>query len=902
MRCSAGRKADSAGKPKQERWTVGVVEVVKVKLPVVQGSFTRSTTLNRYFSVCRLFVLIFVASAHTHADVPPTITNFIENNCLDCHSGDDAERGFDLAALAFDLSDAAIHEKWLRSLDRVHRGEMPPPDFGRPEPTEIDDYLKTLRPLLISTEQTRIATEGRSTIRRLSRAEHIYALRDLLKMPRLDAGDKLPPDPLSDGFGKSSSTLPFSHVQVDRYLEVAEDALRAAMAPQRDKPVTQKSSVRIKDLQGQTIVLDKGRPKEQETTRLIRDCNALYLEFKHGIGIPIIGRRRDSTFKSHPGNFQTKKHGYALDAEPYIDAIGMVSNAPKKIGRASHAGRYSIQLDAFAFRANRGNVEPTDRTEVVAVYGDTGLLGTLDVTADSGPQQLEVHLKASEVIRIALATLPLWRIEIGDKTAKYLSVDVPAVAIKGFDIEGPLIEEWPPASHRRLFGDLPLQPIENNNDAAKSSLGYRVISETPTEDARQLLASFMDAAYRRDLTERDFVIPTGLFEKRLTNGASFQDAMIAAYGAVLSSPSFTLVAMQSGQLSTDALANRLSLFLWNSPTDRVLRDSLTDDILNDRDRYRDFVDQMLSDPRADRFIEHFLDHWLDLRNIGVTEPDENLYSGYSTWTLESMLLETRAFFKEMIRLDLPTRSVIDSDFLMLNGEMAELYGIEGPLGATVQRVALKGRSVRGGILTQASMLKVSANGTTTSPVVRGVFVMDRLLGDPPPPPPKAVAAVEPDLSGVTTIREQLARHRAERSCAACHREIDPPGFALESFDVMGRLRERYHSLDQGDPVVGINRRAKPIKYKLGLVVDCSGKMADGRPFENVNQFRQLVLKDERAIARNLLERLIVYSTGHPVGISDRQHVEAILDTTAKSGYGLRSMIHGLVQSQMFRNK
>ena len=848
-----------------------------------------------------LVVLILFATS-TRADVPPTITTFIENNCLDCHSGEAAERGFDLDGLAFELNDGATHEKWVRALDRVQRGEMPPPDFGEPEQTEVDAYLKTIRPLLISAEQSRIATEGRSTIRRLSRAEHINALRDLLKMPRLDAGDKLPPDPLSDGFGKSSSALPFSHVQVDRYLEVAEDALRAAMAPQRDRPQPKKSSVWIKDLQGQTIVLDKGKPKEQETLRLIRDCNALYLEFKHGIGIPMIGRARDTTFESHPGNFKTKKHGYALDAKPYIDAIGVVSNVPMKIGRANHAGRYSIHVDAFAFRANRGNVERTDRTEVIAVYGDTGLLGTMDVTGDSGLQHLKVDLKAGEEIRIALATLPLWRIEIGDKTARYLSVDVPGVAIKGFEIEGPLIEEWPPASHRRLFGDLPLQPIENNSGAVNSSLDYRVIAKAPTEDARRLLASFMNAAYRRDITERDFVVPMGLFEKRLKGGASFQDAMIAAYGAVLSSPSFTLVAMQTGQLSTDELANRLSLFLWNSPADEKLRDLITDDILNDRDLYREFVDQMLSDARSGRFIEHFLDHWLDLRNIGVTEPDENLYSGYSTWTLDSMLLETRAFFKEMIRLDLPVRSVIESDFLMLNGELAELYGIEGPSGAKVQRVALRYDSVRGGILTQGSVLKVSANGTTTSPVVRGVFVMDRLLGDPPPPPPEAVAAVEPDLSGVTTIREQLARHRADPSCASCHQKIDPPGFALESFDVMGRFRERYHSLDQGDPVTGINRRAKPIEYKLALPVDCSGEMADGRQFDNINQFRQLVLKDERALARNLLERLVVYSTGHPVGISDRQHVEAILDTTAEGGYGLRSMVHGLLQSPMFRNK
>lgn len=835
-------------------------------------------------------------TAPARADFPKQIAKFVENNCLDCHSGDDSERGFDLDGLSFDLADTSAHDKWVRALDRVQNGEMPPPDFGTVEQSEVDAFEKSLRPRLISTETDRIANEGRSTIRRLSRAEHINALRDLLRMPLLEAGDKLPPDSLSDGFGKSSSTLPFSHVQVDRYLEVADDALRSAMAPQFEKPQAKKTSVWLKDLRGQTIVLDKGKPREQETLRLIREARPLYLEFKHGSGIPLIGNERDSTFESHPGNFSTKKHGFVLDEKPYIDAIGIVSNAPMKIGRASAAGRYTIRIDAFAFQAEHGSVEPTERTEVIAVYGESELLGTFDVTANAGLQEVDVELKADEEISVAMATLPLWRIEIGDKTARYLSVNVPAVAIKGFEVEGPFIDVWPPESHRRLFGNLPLKPDDT------TSVGYQVDAEDPTRDAQRLLSSFMNEAYRREVSQRDFSIPMAMFERRLLAGASFQDAMISAYSSVLCSPSFILVELQTGELPPNELANRLSLFLWNAPADKPLRDSLTVSVASDRSSYSKLVDKMLGDPRTDRFIEHFLDHWLNLREIGVTEPDENLYSGYSTWTLDSMLMETRSFFHELLRKDLPIRNVVDSDFLMANGELAELYGIEGPVGANVERVNLEDDSIRGGLLTQASVLKVSANGTTTSPVVRGVYVMDRLLGDPPPPPPEAVAAVEPDISGVTTIREQLARHRADPACASCHRKIDPPGFALESFDVMGRFRERYHSLEKGESAVGLNRRAKPIKYKLSLPVDPSGEMEDGRPFAGIEQFRQYILQDERAIARNLLERLIIYSTGHPVGISDQQHVEAILDATAESGYGLRSMIHGLVQSPMFRNK
>ena len=856
-------------------------------------------------SISLSFVGLCLTAVPLCADeVPAKIADFVAEHCLTCHSGDSAERGLDLDSLTFDLNDTAVHDKWVRALDRVQRGEMPPKK-GRVDQSEVDEYFNALHPLLFRAEQTRNAAEGRSTVRRLSRAEHINALRDLLKMPLLESGEKLPPDPLSDGFGKSSSTLPFSHVQVDRYLEVADDALRAAMAPQHQKPRAKSVRVWVADIRGKTFKQSYGNGDRQETLILNKQSTYLYGSLKNGGGMPLVGRKVDETFENWPGDFSQQKPGYVLDSAPFMDAVGILGNGDDVIGKdfqATAAGRYKLRVGAFAYRANKGRVEKTDRTEVVAFYSDDRLLGTVDVTPEAKVHEIEIWLRAGEPIRVTAASLPLWRIEIGVKGKRYPAVDVPAVAFQGFELEGPFIEQWPPASHERLFGDLPMQPRDRKQGDANSTLDYDVVSENPSADARQLLSSFISAAYRRDVTPDDFIIPMGMFEGRLKDGASFQDAMISAYSAVLSSPGFALVTMHAGALPPNELANRLSLFLWNSPADEALRESSTNEIVNDPDQYAAFVDRMLADPRSDRFVEHFLDHWLALRNIGVTEPDENLYSGYSTWLLESMLMETRSYFKELIREDLPVRSIIDSDFLMVNGALAELYGIEGPAGAQVQRVAIADDSIRGGLLTQASVLKVSANGTTTSPVVRGVFVMDRLLGDPPPPPPEAVPAVEPDLSGVTTIREQLAQHRADASCASCHRKIDPPGFALESFDVMGRYRERYHSLMQGEPVEGLNRRAKPIRYKLALPVDSSGQMEDGLGFDDVNQFRELVLKDERAIARNMLERLVVYATGHPVGISDREHVEAILDQSATDGYGLRSMIHGLVQSPMFRKK
>ncbi|MCG6156357.1 DUF1588 domain-containing protein [Rubinisphaera margarita] len=839
-------------------------------------------------------------AAPLRGEVPSNVTRFVENHCLDCHSGPESESGFNLDSLGFRLDDARLHREWAKALDRVRRGEMPPEDYDRPEADEIKLFVDVLRSLLVEAERKRYAAEGRATVRRLSRDEHINALRQLLHLPGLSAGEKLPPDGLSDGFGKSSFDLPFSHIQIDRYLEVADEAVRAAMASQRNQPATKKSQVWISEIRGETVKQSYGNANGQPTLILSKQSPFLYGSLKSGSGMPIRGRMVDDTFDSWPGDFSTRTPGYVLDEAPFIDAVGVLGHDTNAIGgdfKATQDGRYRIRVGAFSFQANHGRVETNDRTEVVAFYSDTRLLGHVDVTPQADVHEIEVWLNAGETVSVSAASLPLWRIEPKDKKTnlRYPVVNVPAVAFQGFEMEGPFVDLWPPASHRRLFGDLEMQPLEKRDDSGRD---YEVISKAPEADANRLLTSFMADAYRREITPTDLTIPLQMFRHRLSEGASFQEAILSAYAAVLSSPHFVLVPMEPGPLPPHRLADRLALFLWNSPSDAELRNNVA---AASAKEFHEIVDGMIDDSRAEQFVHHFTDHWLDLRNIGTTEPDENLYSGFSTWLMESMIKETRAFVLAMLRDNLPARSVFDSEIVFTNGALAELYEIEGVKGGEIQRVRLPSQSLRGGLVTQASLLKVSANGTTTSPVVRGVYVMDRLLGDPPPPPPEAVAAVEPDLSGATTIRELMAAHREDASCAACHRKIDPPGFALESFDVMGRYRERYHSLDKGELVAGLNRRAKPLQYKLGLPVDSAGELT-GQPFANIEDFRRLVLKDERAIARNLLERLTVYATGAPIGVSDREEIEAILDQTAADGFGLRSMIHGLIQSPLFMSK
>jgi hypothetical protein len=386
-------------------------------------------------------------------------------------------------------------------------------------------------------------------------------------------------------------------------------------------------------------------------------------------------------------------------------------------------------------------------------------------------------------------------------------------------------------------------------------------------------------------------------EERLKAGDCFELAMRWAYRTALCSPDFLYHVEPSGKLDDPALACRLSYFLWNSmPDDELARAKLRDPAVLEAQ-----LERMLKDPRSNRFVEDFLGQWLKLRLIAQNDPDPKLYPEFNNYLQDSMVAETRAYFREMLDRNLGPEYVVRSDFAMLNEKLAVHYGIPGVKGPAIRRVALPPGSPRGGFLTQGAVLKITANGTTTSPVPRGAFVMERLLGRPPDPPPANVPAVEPDVRGATTIREQLAKHRADPTCAACHARIDPPGFALEAFDVIGGRRTRYRSIGAGDPAPrGSIDPFIGIGFKLGPVVDASGEMPGGRAFSGIEEFQALVAAEPSKLLRNLAEQLARYSTGRDLAFGDRDAISAVVERTSKRGSGLRTLIHELVQSSLFQ--
>ena len=472
------------------------------------------------------------------------------------------------------------------------------------------------------------------------------------------------------------------------------------------------------------------------------------------------------------------------------------------------------------------------------------------------------------------------------------------VRVRKVLVEGPLESTWPPQRTRALFPGVKWEPVANGRY-------YKPGTTTPHyEHIRDAVAALAPRAFRRPVTDKEIEDLTNLAVPSLNARRGFLASARVPLRAILISPETLFLTNETrpreSTLTDNALASRLSYFLWRSPPDEELLQLASDGILSDTKTLDAQVSHMLSDERSDRFINEFLDQWLDLELVDATTPDKYLYPEYDDVLRRAMLAETRLLFRHLIDEDLSIANLIESDFTFLNRKLAEHYGIEGVDGEKMRKVTLDEDSIRGGILAHASIAKVTANGTVTTPVKRGSFVLTNLLGLPPNPPPPGAGSIEPDTRGATTISETLAKHQTVEACAVCHRRIDPPGFALECFDTVGTFRTRYRISKGVKRTADAGLRFLHKDYDPGGRVDCSGQTEDGFTFIDIRDFKRHLMKSKEQVARNLVSLLITFATGAEIQFADRQEVEAILHRHEAANYPLRRLIHEVVSSRMFQ--
>ena len=824
-----------------------------------------------------LVLLSMLNAPHAAAEPPEVIAALLERNCTECHDAETKKGRLDLTTLAFDLVEAQGMERWTQIFDRVANGEMPPRSEAM-SPGDRKALLASLESSLIAAGTAARERTGRGPMRRLNRIEFEQNLRDLLALPHLDIRDRLPADRESHHFDKVASTLDISHVQLTGYLDAVESALRQAVVT---------STVPLEPKKTRVV------GKQLGPHRTTGGVQSLFYA-RDGKGFDLEQKNADQAKETEPDpNIE-----FALFRSPgwpyAVYPKNVIASATGEY-RVRFSARSVLQTEGFVFKKGTQPVpmnfrarKPTnhDIAEEVRVTG-----GIIDVQPEGGVYETTVYLLAGQTIEYGMLGLPVPQIDAQGKTGYYRYPPFPeggqpGIAFQWLEMEGPIAPaSWPPDSHRVLFDDL----------------GTDVKSAKPAEDAKRLLRRFIALAAREPVPEE--AIPP--FEKlvldTLQEGAPLAEALLSGYQAFLCSNLFLYLREPIAADDHFAIANRLSYFLTDSRPDAALSTLAAKKKLRDTATLRTETDRLISSAGFERFVTHFTDCWLSLRELRRDDPDIRLYPEYrlDDYLVESMGMETRAFFTAMLRENLPATSLIQSEFALVNDRLARHYGLPQVTGSALRRINLPKDSPYGGLITQGSILKVSANGTSTSPVLRGVWIIDRLIGQHPPPPPPGIPGVEPDIRGAKTIRELIAQHTKSKTCATCHAKFDPVGLALENFDILGAWRTRYRGTSDGERVTGIDRAGHDFAFTLAGKVDASGQLSDGRPFDNIHELKALFADNPRQLARNLLHQFTLYATGTPVQFSDRRNIEAMLDACAQDGYRARDLLHALVQSPIF---
>jgi mono/diheme cytochrome c family protein len=793
----------------------------------------------------------YAADAKTTDDLSRRI---FEQYCQTCHTGTKPKGDFRVDTLLPDFADKDIREKWLKVVEQLKKGAMPPEGKPRPAAEEAKALVDWIDSQVAAAQTARNSLQGRAVMRRLNQVEYQNTVRDLLSVD-VDLTGVLPVDTGAGGFDTAAETLRMSSYQLNGYLTAANQVLDAAVA---------------------------GGPRPARVNRRVE-------------------------LKDDPG---TRRHGVYrhLDDGVAIFASDLASNIQIVFWnfQTRDRGKYRFRISANAYQ--------TDKPVLFHVNGGTMdlgdppyLVGYFEAPPDK-PAVIEFveQMEAGRNIRLLVDT------EVSPRDLQRMggveNYKGPGLTVQWIEMEGPLGDNWPPPSYRLLFGELPQAPAPDNPNRREA------VSQQPLPDAEAILRRFTRRAFRRSVTDEDIKPFLDRVRAKLDEGYSFEKALRVGLKAVLVSPDFLFLhenirpAAKSGSpsdparpaaLDDFALASRLSYFLWSSMPDEELFHLAEQGELSRPQTLREAVERMLRDPKAKAFTDNFAGQWLGLREIDATLPDRQLYPEYDDILRASMTKEVYLFFDEVLKNDLSLTNFVASDFSVINGRLAYHYGIPGVEGLEFRKVSLPANSHRGGVMTMAAIMKVTANGTTTSPIVRGAWVLNRILGTPPPRPPAAVEAVDPDIRGATTIRNQLEKHRQVASCAVCHVTIDPPGFALENFDVIGGWREHYRSIGDGEPVT-VN--GKPMRYKNGPAVDASDALPDGRRFQDIDDYRNLLLSNKDQLARALAEKLLTYATGMPPTNADRTKVEAIVESVRGRNYGFRSLVHEVVQSELFWTK
>ena len=814
-------------------------------------------------------VMLLSWGAASAQAVDSKVASFLKTYCVDCHGPRKQKGDFRVDELKVSESTADA-ENWRLVLDNLNLGEMPPEDQKQPSAGERDKAADWIAGELRRAARMLKGHAGEVVLRRLNRTEYEYTVEDLFGI-KGEFAEGFPEDAKEEGFDNIGSALMLSAEQINQYLAAADFVLDRAIQT-KTRPRTNLKRFSLHDYNKEAW-----RRHREQMERRKRDLDKLTPNEQKR------AREALEEFRDNPNigfNFPAWENGKLREPRPEEGAdvacvipfrASYAAPDTRRQFRVGEAGWYRFTISAFAAANNGAPVR------LKVAYGDLGpnavpaIADVIQVVDESQREfSYRIYLQKNQAVKLTMLDGDNWA-----PRNRLAHMPGPFVGIRYLEMEGPLFDQWPPKGHRLLLGE-------------------RNVDELSDADMRGILSDLAPRLFRRPVEAAVVDEFHAFYQAAREQKLIPLDAFKLTAEAMMASPHFIYHVEMGAAPDDHALANRLSYFLWRSAPDRELRELADRKRLSKPNVLRGQVDRLLADGRSERFLEDFVGQWLKIDLVGDMQPDKNLYPEYDPELERAMIAETRGFIREMLRSDLGVRNLIDSDWTVLNDRLARHYGISGVIGNEFRKVALnKSDTVRGGLLTQASILNITSNGTTTSPVVRGTWILEQLLGTPAPPPPPDVPAIEPDIRGAGAIKEQLEKHRTIPQCASCHQKIDPYGMALENFDVIGGWRETYRALQPtANP-----RRPKMVEGATVLSDDVLPKLG---PFGGFSEFRALLLKREDLVQKNMARKLATFALGRAMDFADEEALAQIVSTVAKEDGGLKTMIRELVASDLFR--
>jgi hypothetical protein len=819
-------------------------------------------------------------------DFGEVVTPFVRDHCVRCHGPEKQKGRLRLDDLPNDFKDPAVVAKWTEVVNAVNAHEMPPEDEPQPPAAAAGAVASWLETALANGEIAR--RSAHVVLRRLNRAEYNNTIRDLVGVDFKPA-EKFPEDPPAGGFDNIGQALTISPMQVELYYAAARQILDRALVEGTRPPVTKWRFQPEEDVQGsdrtrvahdgQKILMNKGENRVENGFTIIHheawNTNVTVRDFAVPTAGDYIVRFRAAG--RIPARAEVMASVRALQLE---ERDRFAVKDPKQ--KEAHQRRYEDQLQHFA-KARTYQYGPP-RVKITQSLGGTPLtIAEMDIPAPlAAPATYEVPVHFT-TLRAGLVFDQAYEVTRSLENFTFLDKDRfarPLLYLDWIELEGPIHPTWPPASHRKILW---ASPNEGKDEAAY---------------AREVLERFMTRAYRRPATPAEVDGKLALFSRIRAEKPSFVEAIKTPLAAVLASPHFLyLVEPEAAAdgvrpLSAEELASRLSYFLWSSMPDDELFRAAAAGALATPANLRAQATRLLADAKSDAFVKNFTGQWLGLRKVGANPPAKTLYPEYDRHLETSIVRETEGFFAEILRHDLDARNLIKSEFVTINERLARFYGIDGVAGDSVRRVAAPPASHRGGLITQASIHSITSNGTRTSPVTRGVWVLKTLLGTDPGLPVANVGEIASQVPGIdkATVRQRLAIHREAAACARCHDKIDPLGLALENFNAAGEWRDR-----EGHGYQGRIEADDP-------VIDAHAVMPDGTAFVGVDGLQAQLLGKEDLFFTALASQLYTYALGRELGFSDRAAVRAAVAAMKADGTTLRALILHIVSSASFTTK